>query len=116
MPTHNTTWKDVERAIAKRLGGERISNKGLGLHDVKTGAATTDVEAGLFSVEVKHRKALPKWILDALQQTSDNAKDGRIPIVLLHQARMHHDKDTIMLRLQDFERLCELLPQPIEET
>lgn len=93
--THNSTWKDVERAIARKLGGQRVSNAGLG-HPV------ADVEAGALSVEVKTRKALPGWLMAAVAQGRDNARAGRLGITVLHQVGQRHDNDLVVLRLSDF--------------
>jgi len=32
------------------------------------------------------------------------AADGRLPILVLHQAGQRHDGDVVMLRLSDFEQ------------
>ncbi len=90
-----TTWKHTERAIAKRLNGRRLG---------VTGGATPDVITDLLAVEVKHRKALPEWLKDALTQAERNA-DNRLPLVVLHEAGKRHADDLVLLRLQDLERL-----------
>lgn len=94
MPQHNNTWKDVERAIARYLGGERLSNHALGLE-------TPDVETSRYSIEVKHRKALPQWIVAAMDQARDNATPGKLPLTVLHQAGQRHDNDLALIRLKD---------------
>lgn len=88
------TWKAVERRIAARLGAERVGC---------TGKATADVVTDWLSVEVKARKALPGWLLNAMSQAEQASEDGRLPIVVLHQKHKHHDDDLVMLRLSDFE-------------
>lgn len=92
----DTTWKANERAIAARLGGERLSNHALGLR-------TPDVETEWLSVEVKTRKALPAWLADAVSQAVDNASPGKLAVVVLHELRHRHDDDLVVLRLRDFE-------------
>ena len=90
----NTTWKASERAIAKRLGGERVGNRGCN---------TEDVAHDWLSVEVKTRKSLPAWLRDAMAQAERNAPAGRLPMVVLHQVGQRHDKDLVVLSLGDFE-------------
>ena len=91
----NDTWKKCERAVAARIGGERISNHALGLQ-------TPDCESDWLSVEVKHRKALPGWLLDALDQAETNASAGTLAVAVLHQAGQRYDDALVVLRLSDF--------------
>ncbi len=98
MPRHNDTWKDVERAIARYVGGERLSNHALGLE-------TPDVETEHYSIEVKHRKALPQWIVAAMAQARRNASAGKLPLVILHQAGARHDNDLVVMRLRDMAEM-----------
>jgi hypothetical protein len=89
------TWKNVERAIAEKLGGQRMSNHALGLR-------TPDVESPWLSVEVKHRKALPLWIKEAMTQAETNGDEAKLPLVVLHEKGRRHDNDLVVLRLGDF--------------
>ena len=89
----NTTWKASERAIAKRLGGQRVGNRGRN---------TEDVAHSWLSVEVKSRRQLPAWLLNAMAQAERNAPAGRLPVVVLHQVGQRHDGDLVVLRLGDF--------------
>lgn len=50
------SWKDVERAVAKRLGGKRVGC---------TGKGTADMVTNWLAIEVKSRRALPKWLGEA---------------------------------------------------
>ena len=95
------SWKAAERGIARALGGERVSNRFMGL-DV------TDVVCGVFSVEVKERKALPAWLLSAMCQSERNAKGGRTPLVALHQLGARYDDALIVMRLHDFRSRVDL--------
>lgn len=92
----DTTWKKCERAVARRIGGERLSNHALGLR-------TPDCESDWLSVEVKHRKTLPAWLVGALDQARRNAAPGKLAIAVLHQAGRRHDNDLVVMRLRDFE-------------
>lgn len=89
------SWKAAEKGVARALGGERVSNKFLGL-DV------TDVVCGIFAVEVKERKAIPAWLINAMCQSERNAKGGRTPLVALHRLGDRYDDALIVMRLHDF--------------
>jgi hypothetical protein len=89
------TWKHTERAIARRLNGKRLG---------ATGMATPDVVTERLAVEVKHRKELPEWLKDALEQAVNNAGD-RLPLVVLHEAGHRHADDLVIMRLDDFKKI-----------
>ena len=89
------SWKDVERALAKRLDGRRVGN---------TGHATPDVLSDWLAAEAKTRKTLPQWLWDAVEQTVRNAPDGRLSLVVLHETHKRRDDDIVVMRLADFGR------------
>jgi hypothetical protein len=90
-----STWKHTERKVAAIIGGQRTSKTGLG-------SQTPDVENGAWSIEVKHRASIPFWLSDALDQSKRNASDGKLPLVVLHEAGARHDNDMVLVRLSDF--------------
>ena len=90
----NSTWKAVERAVAAKMGGERLSNHALGQQ-------TPDVETSAYSVEVKSR-TLPAWLTNAMAQARRNASSGKLPLVVLHEGGRRHDNDLVVVRLADF--------------
>lgn len=91
-----TAWKNCERQLAARLGGQRLSNHALGQR-------VPDVETDAWSVEVKSRKRLPSWLLAAVDQARTNATPGKLALVVLHQLGRRHDNDLVVLRLRDFQ-------------
>ena len=88
-----TTWKAVERAVARLLGGERVGC---------TGKATPDVVTERLAVEVKHRAKLPKWLMAAMEQSERNAPEDKVPVVVLHEKHQKHCQDLVILRLAHF--------------
>lgn len=56
------SWKTCERRIAAELGGSRIPVSGRDRGDAP------DVDHPSLSIEVKSRKKLPAWLLDAIAQ------------------------------------------------
>jgi len=76
-----TTWKHCEREVARLLGGERTGCNG---------ESRRDVEHPRWSIEVKHRKTLPQWLHDAMEQAVIEA-EHRKPMVVLHQKQMKYE-------------------------
>jgi molybdopterin synthase catalytic subunit len=90
-------WKACERAVAKRLGGQRVPITGRGRGDAP------DVAAEGLAVEVKERRQLPQWIREAGEQAKAAAKVGELPVVILHELGRRHDGDLVLMVLSDFE-------------
>lgn len=89
-----TTWKAVERRIARILGGRRTG---------PLGKSSEDVAHKWLAVEVKHRKRLPEWIKDAISQATSAARpQGKLGIVVLHELNARWPDDLVLLRLGDF--------------
>jgi hypothetical protein len=89
-------WKACERRIAELLGGQRIPVSG------RTRGDCPDIEHPTLSIECKNRKKLPAWIEDAMNQAEASAKDGQLPVVVLHQDRAPYAESLILSRLDDF--------------
>ncbi len=86
------TWKAVERAVARLLGGCRCHFEG------------KDVDAGRWSAEVKHGRQVPKTIIDWFEQAEKNARDGKGPLFVLHPPRIPYEESLVVFRLSDFVR------------
>lgn len=91
-----STWKMVERKIAGLLGGERIPVTGRQRGDAP------DIKHSHLSVEVKHRKALPDWLLDAMRQAQASRKGKQLPVVILHGKNTKYAESMVLVRLDDF--------------
>ena len=89
-------WKACERRVAELLGGRRVPVSG------RTRGDCPDVEHPTLSIECKSRKKLPAWIEDAMKQAEASARDGRLPVVVLHQDRAPYAESLVMLRLDGF--------------
>ena len=89
-------WKACERRIATFLGGRRIPVSG------RTRGDCPDIEHPTLSIECKSRKKLPAWIEDAMKQAEASAKDGPLPVVVLHQDRAPYAESLVVLRLSGF--------------
>lgn len=89
----NRTWKSTERRIARALGGERVGPSGL---------ATADVVSSWLSVEVKHRRRLPLWLMGALDQARQAAGPDQLGIAVLHEKGQRTGDDLVLVRLADF--------------
>lgn len=97
-----STWKAVERALALRLGGRRVPVSG------RTRGDNPDIDHARLSLEIKHRKRAPAFLVDAMDQAVKSIKsDDQLPTVIVHQSGSRHDNDFVVLRLKDFENLIE---------
>jgi len=99
------TWKHCERMIAKLLGGERTGCNG---------ESRRDVEHPRWSIEVKHRKSLPEWLHDAMNQAILEA-EHRVPLVVLHEKQMKYEDSYILLKLKDFKEIADEQQERVSE-
>jgi hypothetical protein len=90
-------WKRAERRVAEILGGRRVPVSG------RQRGATPDVAHEVLSVEVKTRKTLPAWIQDAMKQAEACAKEGQVPVTVLHQHGQRYRDSLVLMRLGDLE-------------
>ncbi len=89
-------WKRTEREIAGVLGGKRVPITGRSRGDVP------DVAHFWLSVEVKSRRTLPAWLLDAVSQARAAAAEHQLPVAILHEQGARHNSDLVVMRLSDF--------------
>ncbi|MEM4134344.1 MAG: hypothetical protein QXV73_04030 [Candidatus Micrarchaeia archaeon] len=84
--------KEVERAVAKKVGGRRVGILG-----------QEDISHDKFSIEVKSRKVFvaEKWFA----QAEKNAK-GKVPLLIVHVTGKRHDNDYVIMKLKDFLGVC----------
>lgn len=94
------SWKTCERRIAAELGGSRIPVSGRDRGDAP------DVDHPSLSIEVKSRKKLPAWLLDAIAQAEAAASPDQLPVAILHQDRARYSDALVVLRLSQFESLA----------
>jgi hypothetical protein len=94
------SWKSCERRIAEQLGGVRIPVSDRGWGDAP------DVAHPSLSIEVKSRKKLPAWLLDAMRQAEAAASPDQLPVAILHQDRSRYSDAVVVLRLSRLESLA----------
>jgi hypothetical protein len=88
-------WKACERRVAELLGGKRVPVSG------RTRGDCPDIEHPTLSIECKSRKKLPAWIEDAMRQAEACARDGQLPLIVLHQDGQRYQDALIVMRLKD---------------
>ncbi len=88
-------WKETERRVAALLGGCRVPVSDRGRGDAP------DVAHPYLAIECKHRKSVPRWLLDAMNQATAAARGGQVPAVIIHRHGAHHAGDLVVLRLAD---------------
>jgi len=87
----STTWKAVERRLARMLGGRRVGC---------TGKDTPDVIGDWWVAEIKHRsRPYPQWLTSALAQVVKHG-NGKLPFVVFHEKGKHDD--IVVMRRSDF--------------
>ena len=88
-------WKSWQAWLCRFFG---YSNKGW-VYDVpecKPGEKT------LWSVEAKHRKKLPDYIVSGMKQAEDAGSKGQIPVLGLHQKGDRYEDSYIVMRVSTF--------------
>lgn len=106
-------WKAIERKVADFFGGTRVPITG------RQRGSAPDVSHVLFSFEIKHRKLLPGWLFDAMNQAEESRKENQIALVVLHQKGMTISESLAVLRVSDVRRLymrIQDLEDEVEET
>ena len=83
-------WKDVELRIAKLLEGQRAG---------AVGKEGPDVLHPILAPEIKTREKLPAWLTGAMQQAEDNAPEGKLPFIVLHEKGWNMEKSIVGMRL-----------------
>jgi hypothetical protein len=101
-------WKRAELRVAKLFGTTRTG---------PTGRDDNDIKHALLAVEVKRRKALPKWALDCLEQarTGRNAA-GKTPVVIMFGERMRTRDALLFMTVGSFEELWGPLHEKQDES
>jgi hypothetical protein len=93
MPRPTSTWKVLERFVAKYLGAER------------THWSREDARTDTFSIEVKHGKQIPKFIQKAWAQAKRNTDTTRTPLLVLHWPGLRRNRSLVVLELKDFREI-----------
>jgi hypothetical protein len=79
-------WKACGRRIAELLSGVRVPVTG------RQRGAAAGVEHPTLSIEVKSRKSLPAWLLDALEQAQVASENGRLPVAERLQSEFQEER------------------------
>lgn len=87
------------------LGGERVPVTG---RTGQRGMTTPDIEHPLYSIEVKHRQSVPKWLEHAWDQAEASRQPHhRAAICLIHIKGQRMGRTMVQMPLADFIRLSE---------
>ena len=97
-------WKEIEKRIAEWLNS--VAVPATRKSKMYMGEAVEDIEFDGFSLEVKSRGVLPKYIDQWVEQATANS-DGKIPAVIWHKDGTHIGKQFIILKLSDFKKIVE---------
>ena len=93
--TSRQKGKRVELEVAHMLGTGR---------NPADWHAHTDIYKDNMALEVKARKALPKWMASAMEQAVADLKDGRtVPVVIMVQSKIGQlPQRYALMRFEDF--------------
>jgi hypothetical protein len=86
-------WKRTEQRVADILGAK---------HTAVRGKHVPDAKSDWLVVEVKHREQLPGWILSALKQAQNFARDDQLAIAVLHEKGARVANSLVVMKLSDF--------------
>jgi hypothetical protein len=91
-------WKAQERRIARLLNAKRNP------HGMQTNShakqGVPDVENAALAAEIKDRKVLPEWLVNAVMQAKGKATKAQLPLVVLTTPAA--DLDLVVLDLRDY--------------
>ena len=92
MPTD--TWKDFNRWVCRKFGGERtwVGEEGSDCYDTFP-----------FTIECKYGRQVPKKLEKYMQQVEGDAGPGTIPIVVMKRTGMANDEAYVMMRISVFQ-------------
>jgi hypothetical protein len=97
MSQHRRTWQRHKTAVARALGTTRT---GAGAQNRRDGGA--DVRTDWLVAECKSWSRLPARVVAALEQAERAARDGQLPVAVLHQVGQRRENDLVVLRWGDF--------------
>jgi hypothetical protein len=95
MKQSRSTWQSHERRIAGKLGTQRAG----------VGQPGADVVTDDWSLECKSWRTLPARVVAALVQAERSATAHQVAAAVIHQVGARHDKDLVVMRWADFDRL-----------
>lgn len=104
-------WKRTERRVAAFFGGRRVPITG------RIRGDAPDVAHEWLAIECKERRELPDWLLEAMRQAEASARDGQLPIAVLHERGSELSRSLVVVRAGDFrewfgnEKPPETVPQ-----
>ena len=88
--------KNVELAIAREIPGASRNH-----------FEAEDLRHSILSIEVKHRKGMPKILLGWLSQCRSAAEDGKIPVLVVHEAQQKYEDAAVIMDVKSLRRLLE---------
>lgn len=95
----SSRWKRQEREIAAALSTRRLPN---------TGASQADVRCPGWALQVKTRKSLPDWLLEAVDQAvRDAGNDERAAVVLSQVTQGKKARRFVVLSFDDWQALVQ---------
>jgi len=107
-------WKGKEIQLTQWLSSNGVF-KATRRSRAQMGESVEDISWGPFSVELKTRKTVPKYLLEWMAQAERNAGTA-VPVVVIHQDHASMGDQLVMLRLSALLRLIKQLMEPNEKS
>jgi predicted HTH domain antitoxin len=98
------SWKAIEKRITEWLNSEAIP--AIRKSKMFLGENVEDIEYNGFSIEVKSRGVVPKYIDEWLRQATHNC-GNRVPVIFWHRDGMHSGEQFVVLKAKDFKAYVE---------
>ena len=75
-----------------------------------------DFETASLVAEVAHRKTLPAWITDKLEQAERHVTSkSKLRVLILHSSGNRHEEDLVVMRLEALRKLLREDSDPTQE-
>ena len=91
-----TRGKNIELAIAREIPGASRNH-----------FEAEDLRHPILSIEVKHRKSMPKILLGWLSQCLKAAEDDKIPVLVVHEAKLKYEDALACMSVKSLRRLLD---------
>ena len=97
----NRAWKQVERRVARKLGGTRIVLSGR-----NNMGAVGDILLDGYTIEAKSGRQVPKTVIAWLETLRELTTDGRIPLLVMQPK--NRKEMIVVVTLTDLARILGL--------
>jgi len=106
--THSSTWKSLERRIARWFGVERNSKRGLGDNTPDVVAPVTFAKGAILSIECKLSGRGFGQVQKAIDQAELNANEKHLPMAILKAKGASDDSAILAMSFATFKKIAKV--------